>query len=72
MEKLKRCPFCNGKAQMNKFDFTDSYMIECTNYKCSANIPDEVSDGVNCKYKTKKEAIKAWNKRYINPMENIK
>lgn len=60
MEKLKACPFCGSKWTQarymnNPFDTNHvygGYRAECTDCACLTKA-----------YKTKEEAIKAWNKR---------
>lgn len=55
MEKLKKCPFCGGEAELigNRF-----FRVMCT--ECNAHIED---------FETAIEAITAWNTR--EPIERI-
>lgn len=56
--KLKNCPFCGSKAEINRFDITVTTIItiDCTNEECGAKIPfDDL---------TEEELIKRWNTRY--------
>lgn len=58
MAELKPCPFCGGKADIRDFTIIDSdpeIDIFCTN--CG---------GQTFVYKTKAEAIEAWNRRADN------
>ena len=57
MEELKPCPFCGGDARYNRITYhtviaNESHIVFCA--KCGASTQ---------KYKTKQEAIAAWNKR---------
>ena len=55
-EKLKRCPFCGSIAHVLHDDGgdtpNDTYSVECDDCACDIGW-----------YKTKKEAIEAWNRR---------
>ena len=53
-EKLKPCPFCGSEANLYECKWlgVTSYGVECT--KCK---------GLVDRCSTKKEAIKAWNRR---------
>lgn len=62
--KLKRCPFCGGKAKMHSFevDYQDGssatvYNIGCETDSCFGEY------GTGIYYPTKEEVIKAWNTR---------
>ncbi|MBR0317201.1 MAG: Lar family restriction alleviation protein [Synergistaceae bacterium] len=65
-EKLKPCPFC-GNQDIHYYCYSDNneenfYTVEC--HECGICI------GINDKkYKTKSEAIKAWNTRANQNME---
>ena len=54
MAELKPCPFCGGKAQIEKNeDFVD---VSCKDMFCRG--------WTSClEYKTKQQAIEAWNRR---------
>ena len=55
-QKLKKCPFCGGEAEIYGFDINDgyhNYIPRCT--KCFATIP--------VWRETEEEAIIQWNKR---------
>lgn len=56
-EKLRRCPFCGGEAEVWVSDVTDRAVIYCK--VCDARImkPNE------------QEAIEAWNRRYKGDKE---
>ena len=55
MAELKPCPFCGGRAFIDRFmQPKEEYRIMCTN--CSARFGRYA--GLN-----KKEAIEAWNRR---------
>jgi len=49
--KIKRCPFCGGKAR-HFVNYFDQHVVYCV--KCEAETGHEAK---------KKQAIKAWNKR---------
>jgi len=51
-EKLKRCPFCGGKAKIQKHYELERYKVECVD--CLAGISY---------YKSEEEALVTWNKR---------
>lgn len=57
MEKLKPCPFCGSKAEIQIDKDLHSYVIKCT--QCPVNV------GRYWQLK-KAEAIKLWNKRVDN------
>ena len=60
-EQLKRCPFCGGKAKMERvkqvWDNIHEYCVKC--YKCNANIYYSSDSADNGKTKV----IEAWNRR---------
>ena len=62
-KKLKACPFCGGKAKVFKENatvlFTARYSVACEKINC---------DVVTLEKRTKKEAIKAWNKRTLEEL----
>lgn len=47
---LKPCPHCGGEASIDFDEYSEEYVVHCSNPKCSWQ-------------KTKEEAIKAWNTR---------
>lgn len=53
--ELKDCPFCGGEAYLTHVEYNDDiwYNPNCSTCNC----------GWKENYETKKEAIKAWNKR---------
>lgn len=56
--KLKPCPFCSGKADIEILEDDPVYfMIFCTNDDCSA------SACFGFKSENRKSAIEAWNRR---------
>ena len=58
-EKLKRCPFCGGKANIDMTysdDRSDDFRIECS--KCPATMEVLFEEDVP-------KLIKQWNKRII-------
>lgn len=67
--ELKNCPFCGGVAKIQKdirfpknmSKGITAYEPVCTNHKC----PIYMSDGKY--YRTKSEAISAWNTRTTSP-----
>lgn len=65
MSKLKRCPFCGGKAALNKgigLDGLNGWVVECNNYECIAYSLGSI-------YRSQDAAITRWNTR--KPMERI-
>ena len=53
--KLKPCPFCGGKAEINnliKFDNNDRFWVECKECGIGTKI-----------YDSEQEATEAWNRR---------
>ena len=52
IEKLKRCPFCGGQAEVRKFTSTMIF-VQCKN--CLAG---------STAFPTDEEAVTAWNKRW--------
>lgn len=49
--KLKPCPFCGGKAKINKIEQGRLYEVECQ--YCYANVYDDTVEG----------AVEYWNRR---------
>ncbi len=75
-EKLKKCPFCAGKAKFltitnghNNFDLIIGFTITCE--KCKVQLPKmyetrfymDDSGAIQTKFDGREEAIKAWNNR---------
>lgn len=57
-KELKPCPFCGGKAKITDTNTEDKqhfYYIQCTKCGAAACFGNESE--------TKKDAIKAWNRR---------
>lgn len=52
-QELKPCPFCGGKAKINK-EARHLYEVECQN--CYANVYDDTAEG----------AVEYWNRRTNN------
>jgi Lar family restriction alleviation protein len=59
MDKLKPCPFCGGEAEILYLDYSREHYVECRNKYCHLDVATDLS-------KTKKTAIKHWNKRAKN------
>lgn len=57
-QKLKKCPFCGGEAEVWVSGVTDRAIVYCT--VCDAQIRIRP---------TEQEAIEAWNKR-VGEVEN--
>lgn len=55
MEELKRCPLCLGDAHLLKPPKYFSYRVACVKCRCNTG-----------GYKTKEEAVNAWNRRESN------
>lgn len=61
MAELRECPFCGGKAYIDKYmQPKEEYRVRCLYCHTSFG---------RCAGLSKKEAIKAWNRRYIPPSE---
>ena len=62
MEKLKRCPFCGGEAELHHGITgvlqASSSFIRCEKCFCQTDI-----FVINTKYSCDEKAIEAWNKR---------
>ena len=60
MEKLKKCPFCGGEAEVFETDIIVAKIIvvKCCNEACGGTMgnPEE-------NFENKDEAIEAWNTR---------
>ena len=61
MKRLKPCPFCGGKAKVQEYKFPRTttedmtiYYVYCTSKDCKAFVSY---------FKTKDEAVEAWNTR---------
>lgn len=54
-ESLLNCPFCNHESKVRNLDW--AWEVLCENENCP------VSPQLNDYYKTKQEAVSAWNKR---------
>ena len=76
--KLKPCPFCGGKAKINKctmeLPFSEernAFSVFCTECGCSPFEFDEINLYYNYDWKEredklKNQAIEAWNRRVNN------
>lgn len=62
MIELKPCPFCGGKAHVEK-NFDETYRFYHTCKNTQINI-------YKTGFKTRKEAIEAWNRRADNGQSN--
>ena len=60
--KLKPCPFCGGKAEVEQIAGAtwDKFVAHCKSSKCIAFYIGYVDEGI---YPTKTKAIEAWNRR---------
>lgn len=60
LEPLKSCPFCGSDAVFNEFTYKSNYScaVNCSNNECRCGVIHTIHS-----YKSKEEAIKAWNKR---------
>lgn len=67
-DRLKPCPFCGGKAEVQQIPEAtfDKFVVTCKSRKCCAFYIGYCDEGL---YYTKTEAIKAWNTR--RPMDRI-
>lgn len=77
MEELKPCPFCGGKANLERIDkgynsvcFTETYVVSCSDCKCNLN--KEFKSSIDRSVETgdfmigidgRAWAIEEWNKR---------
>ena len=61
MDELKPCPFCGEKAVIRTFPGInfDCYKVYCSNIRCYICPVTRI-------YHDKKEAIEAWNRRYVD------
>ena len=57
-EKLKKCPFCGGEAELKKMEFCEEYIIICT--ECDIPCAETGVSG-----ETLKDIINNWNKRAV-------
>ena len=58
MDKLKSCPFCGGKAVIRRTPGYDGqFYVRCMNFNICYVMPTTET------FKTKIEAINAWNRR---------
>jgi len=60
MTKLKKCPFCDGKAKLNKQTDSPNYQVHCERCFC-----------VTAPQSTKKEAAEWWNARVVDVILRI-
>lgn len=63
-DKLKPCPFCGGEASLDKIKTVKGwfeYLVWCADDNCACQ---------NASYRTKEEAIEAWNTRKPMDREN--
>ena len=57
-EVLKPCPFCGGKAAMERMDVSDcKYRVRCSNVKCKIVLRTRW-------LKSAEEAAEDWNRRH--------
>ena len=62
-ERLKPCPFCGGTAKVQRsYGFYKVYCTECK----ATNLKLVVGGTCLDSYKTRQEAIEAWNRRTDN------
>jgi len=57
MDKLAKCPFCEGKAELQTYDYEGYYIVKCHKCHCFA--------GAKGACDTIDEAVKAWNTRSL-------
>lgn len=53
MAELKPCPFCGGKAMLIWLPYSRKIFVKCAEQCCKQNTI----------YKSREEAIEAWNRR---------
>ena len=53
MDKLKQCPFCGGRSMLINLPYSRKIFVKCADQCCEQSII----------YKTREEAIEAWNRR---------
>ena len=58
--KLKRCPFCGGKA---KFETEGRYYAVYVSVKCSKCNAQTVALHASINYSAREEVVKLWNER---------
>lgn len=64
MEKLKPCPFCGGKAQLDNIDNGNNgwwYSVVCSKPMCRCGVFN-----TDYSYYNVKDATEAWNRRENN------
>jgi len=63
MSELKRCPFCGNKADTSDGGYSgENWLVRCISGRADNDLPEcPAAEGAT--YKTKEEAIKAWNRR---------
>lgn len=73
--KIKNCPFCGGEAEvvegrhMDGNMHYDEYHVKCT--KCGAMTGKYVTGGYYGEWNTERDAIAAWNRRYVPDPDQI-
>ena len=55
--KVKPCPFCGSHATVWRYEYTESYIIECDNEHCGCRYGDSMD-------LTEAEVITLWNSRH--------
>ncbi|MGN0608970.1 MAG: Lar family restriction alleviation protein [Oscillospiraceae bacterium] len=66
--KLKPCPFCGGKVEIECLD-DEYFYVTCSNCHSSTSFGFVYKDGT-ARDATKAETVKAWNKRTIEMIIN--
>jgi hypothetical protein len=63
MSELKKCPFCGNEADISDGGYSgEKWLVRCISGRADNDLPEcPAAEGAT--YKTKEEAIKAWNKR---------
>ena len=60
-DKLLRCPFCGGEAEMQVIPDIDAYTVQCN--ECHTGIYRPLDNGQWVIYASPEYAAKAWNTR---------
>ncbi len=65
MSELKPCPFCGGKARINKNSFYEDKTKGFTDHSYGVECLDCFTQSFQF-YKTEEQAVKDWNRRADN------
>ncbi|MGN0610072.1 MAG: Lar family restriction alleviation protein [Oscillospiraceae bacterium] len=66
--KLKPCPFCGGKVELECLD-NEYFYVTCENCSSATSFGKTYKDGT-ARDATRAETVKAWNKRTVGIIVN--